>query len=52
MALRARRVVTGHDQQGRAVVVSDEVWGKAVSARPAEQRSTGGLTSGGKMLQA
>jgi len=33
-----RRVVTGHDDQGRAVVASDELCGKAVSARPGHER--------------
>jgi len=34
MALEPRRVVTGHDAQGRAVVMIDEIAKNAVSARP------------------
>jgi quercetin dioxygenase-like cupin family protein len=34
MALRVRRVVTGHDAKGRAVVTIDEVSKNVVSARP------------------
>jgi len=34
MALEVRRVVTGHDSQGRAVVAIDEVSKNVVSARP------------------
>jgi quercetin dioxygenase-like cupin family protein len=38
MALRTRRVVTAHDESGRAVVASDELWSKSVSARPGHER--------------
>jgi quercetin dioxygenase-like cupin family protein len=38
MKLRARRVVTGHDDKGRAVVKTDETLGNAVSARPGHER--------------
>jgi len=34
MRLRIRRVVTGHDAQGRAVVAMDEVCKKVISRRP------------------
>ena len=33
MTLRARRIVTGHDESGRPIVASDEVLEKPVSAR-------------------
>jgi mannose-6-phosphate isomerase-like protein (cupin superfamily) len=32
--LQVRRVVTGHDSQGRAVVTIDEIYSKITSARP------------------
>jgi quercetin dioxygenase-like cupin family protein len=38
MPISVRRVVTAHDERGRAVVASDEIWSKAVSARPGHQR--------------
>ena len=38
MKLTARRIVTDHDGQGRAVVASDEICSNAVSARPAHER--------------
>lgn len=38
MKLNARRVVTGHDDQGRAVVTSDGLCSNAVSARPGHER--------------
>jgi quercetin dioxygenase-like cupin family protein len=38
MTLRVRRVVTGHDPQGRAIVATDEVCANAVSARAGHQR--------------
>ena len=38
MKLNVRRVVTEHDGQGRAVAASDEICGKAVSARPGHER--------------
>jgi oxalate decarboxylase/phosphoglucose isomerase-like protein (cupin superfamily) len=34
MTLQVRRVVTGHDAQGRAIVKMDEVAGNVVSRRP------------------
>ena len=34
MSLRVRRVVTGHDANGRAMVASDAVMANATSARP------------------
>jgi quercetin dioxygenase-like cupin family protein len=34
MALKVRRVVTGHDQNGRAVVNIDEIAGNVISRRP------------------
>ena len=36
--MRVRRVVTEHDERGRAVVASDEACAKAVSARPGHER--------------
>jgi mannose-6-phosphate isomerase-like protein (cupin superfamily) len=38
MTLRVRRVVTGHDPQGRAVIGSDELCEQSVSARPGHAR--------------
>ena len=38
MPLRIRRVVTDHDEQGRAIVASDEVRSNVVSGRPGHQR--------------
>lgn len=38
MALNIRRVVTGHDAQGRAVVASDEICANAVTGRPGHSR--------------
>ena len=38
MKLNVRRVVTGHDGGGRAVVVADEVCSNAASARPGHER--------------
>ncbi|HEY7649871.1 MAG TPA: cupin domain-containing protein [Methylomirabilota bacterium] len=34
MAFQVRRVITGHDKQGRAIVKTDEVSKNAVSGRP------------------
>ena len=34
MSLKIRRVVTGHDAQGRAVVATDEICRNAISRRP------------------
>ena len=34
MALKLRRVVTGHDQDGRAVIAIDEICKNVVSRRP------------------
>ena len=34
MALKVRRVVTGHDQTGKAIVMIDEVVGKVKEGRP------------------
>jgi len=34
MSLKIRRVVTGHDQNGRAVVTTDEVCKNVISRRP------------------
>jgi quercetin dioxygenase-like cupin family protein len=36
--MKVRRIVTDHDAQGRALVASDEVCGKAVSARRGHER--------------
>jgi len=36
--MKIRRVVTDHDQQGRAIVQSDELVAKTVSARPGHCR--------------
>jgi quercetin dioxygenase-like cupin family protein len=36
--MKARRVVTDHDAQGRALVASDEICAKAVSARAGHER--------------
>ena len=38
MTLRVRRVVTGHDGRGRAIVASDELCDRPVSARPGHAR--------------
>jgi quercetin dioxygenase-like cupin family protein len=38
MPINVRRVVTDHDERGRAVVAADEICGKAVSARPGHER--------------
>jgi quercetin dioxygenase-like cupin family protein len=38
MKLSARRVVTGHDGRGGAIVASDERCDQAVSARPGHER--------------
>lgn len=38
MTLKARRVVTGHDERGRAVVSADEILSNAASARPGHER--------------
>jgi quercetin dioxygenase-like cupin family protein len=38
MKLRARRIVTDHDGQGRAVIASDEIRADAVSARAGHER--------------
>ena len=37
MSLNVRRVVTGHDEQGRAVVLFDDAGGEVVSKRPRHQ---------------
>jgi hypothetical protein len=37
MALKIRRVVTGHDQTGRAIVAIDEVATNVISRRPQHQ---------------
>jgi quercetin dioxygenase-like cupin family protein len=34
MSLNLRRVVTGHDEQGRAIVAIDEICSNAISRRP------------------
>ena len=39
MALRVRRVVTGHDANGRAVVKIDEICKNLVSSRPGQMAS-------------
>ena len=36
--MKIRRIVTDHDQQGRAIVQSDELVAKTVSARPGHSR--------------
>jgi mannose-6-phosphate isomerase-like protein (cupin superfamily) len=46
MALQIRRVVTGHDAQGRAVVVIDERPAKVTSARPGTEASVIWTTEG------
>ena len=38
MKLKVRRVVTGHDGQGRAVVASDDLCDRKSSARPGHER--------------
>ena len=38
MTLRARRIVTDHDGQGRAFIASDETRADGVSARPGHER--------------
>ena len=38
MKLNVRRVVSGHEGQGRAVVASDDILRNAVSARPGHER--------------
>ena len=37
MSLRVRRVVTGHDAKGKAVILKDEITGNVVSRRPGQQ---------------
>ena len=46
MALRFRRVVTGHDDSGRAVVKIDEIAKNLVSARPGATASVVWTTEG------
>jgi quercetin dioxygenase-like cupin family protein len=37
MSLRVRRVITGHDVNGKAVVLKDEISGNVASRRPGQQ---------------
>lgn len=37
MSLRVRRVVTGHDPKGRAIVASDEIMANVTSRRPGQE---------------
>ena len=46
MALTFRRVVTGHDQNGRAIVTIDELAKNTVSARPGAEASVVWTTQG------
>ena len=46
MALQLRRVVTGHDENGRAVVLIDEIATNLVSARPGATASVVWTTEG------
>jgi len=46
MALRVRRVVTGHDSEGRAVVVSDGPLANVTSRRPAHEAAAVWTTRG------
>ena len=39
MSLKIRRVVTGHDEQGRSKVLIDETVGNVISTRPGAQSS-------------
>lgn len=39
MSLKIRRVVTGHDNQGRSNVLIDETVGNVISSRPGAQSS-------------
>mgnify|MGYP001544456635 FL=1 len=39
MSLKIRRVVTGHDEQGRSKVLTDETVGNVISTRPGAQSS-------------
>ncbi|HTT48157.1 MAG TPA: cupin domain-containing protein [Pseudolabrys sp.] len=39
MSLKIRRVVTGHDEQGRSKVLIDETVGNVISSRPGAQSS-------------
>ena len=42
MSLNIRRIVTGHDDQGRAKVLIDETVGNAVSSAPAHSTAWSG----------
>jgi quercetin dioxygenase-like cupin family protein len=46
MSLSVRRVVTGHDQQGRAIVAIDEIATNVVQARPGAQAAVIWTTEG------
>ena len=46
MALKVRRVVTGHDAQGRAVVKFDEIAGNVKSGRPGQEAAVVWTTKG------
>jgi quercetin dioxygenase-like cupin family protein len=46
MALQIRRVVTGHDARGRAVVLSDGVLTHVISRRPAHEAAVVWTTQG------
>jgi quercetin dioxygenase-like cupin family protein len=46
MALRVRRVVTGHDDNGKAVVQIDEIAGNVKSGRPGQEAAVVWTTEG------
>jgi quercetin dioxygenase-like cupin family protein len=46
MTLKVRRVVTGHDRDGRAVVQIDDIPGRAVSMRPGHSAAVIWTTEG------
>lgn len=46
MSLNIRRVVTGHDEQGRAKVIIDETIGNIASPRPGAQYGVVWMTEG------
>jgi quercetin dioxygenase-like cupin family protein len=46
MSLSVRRVVTGHDQQGRAIVAIDEIARNVVQSRPGAQAAVIWTTEG------
>jgi len=52
MALRVRRVITGHDGKGKAVVKIDEVAQHLFTGRPGVLIDAKSVEAGGKVLPA